>query len=199
MVIFSAGVVGVGAHGKRAALRCQPSVVTLGGPPTIVLDPFPSDGAHGMVAGGRARVVRDGAEVGARALAPPGKRRWDDLDVLSFAAATLFGWIVLPAMLGDPVLRVRPLEPGRLEVSVSAGWPTGPAEHVVDVGADGLVYRHEEGRLVHDLTGHCDFEGTIVATRRRTRARVGGRLVPIGWADVVAAHVLPDPAAHAPQ
>jgi hypothetical protein len=68
---------------------------------------------------------------------------------------------------------------------------------VLHVDAAGRVHRHEEGRLVHELTGHCDFEGVVVATRRRTRARVGGRLVPVHWADVVAAHVLPDPTAHA--
>jgi hypothetical protein len=197
MVIFSLGGASLAAHGKRSALRCQPSVLTLAAPPVIVLDPYPTSGAKGIVADGRARVVGGDAEVDGRPLGPPGRGRWDDLDVLSFAAATLFGWIVLPALLDDPALAVRRLDAGRLDVTVPDGWPAGAERHVLHVDGDGLVRRHDEGHLVHELSGHCDFGGVVVATRRRTRARVAGRLVPMHWADVVAAHVLPEPAAHA--
>src|SRR5947209_7364393 len=193
MVIFSVGGLGLAVHGKSGTLRCQPSVVTLAAPLDVVLDPFPEPGVRGVVSAGRARVVRDGVDVAGGALSrelPPG--RWSDVDVLAYSATTLFGWIVLPVLLDDPAWERRQLEPAdglrRLEVTVSG------QRHVVGVDGDGLVRRHEEGRVVHELSGHCDFEGIVVATPRRTRTRAkpDRRSVPVGWADVVAAHVLPN-------
>src|SRR5947209_16894632 len=152
MVIFSVGGVGLAAHGKSGALRCQPSVVTLGGPLGVVLDPFPEPDSRGVVGDGRARVLRDGEEVaGGPVDGELPRGRWGDVDVLSYAATTLFGWIVLPVLLDDPGVAWRQLEPAdelrRLEATVSG------RRHVVGVDADGLVRRHEEGRVVHELSG----------------------------------------------
>ncbi len=193
MVIFSVGGLGAAVHGVRTGLlRCQPAVVTLAAVPEIVLDPFPSPGSTGVVAGDRARVMRGDVEVAARSvLAPLSRRRWDDLDVLAFAAATLSAWIVLPAMLDDPAVGARELEPAagvrRVEVPTAAG-----GSHVLHVDDRGWVTRHEEDPFVHELSGHCDFGGITVATRRRTRIQRGGRWLPVQWADVVAAHAIPD-------
>ena len=194
MVIFSAGGLGLAVHGRSGTIRCQPSVVTLAAPLDVVLEPFPEAGSRGLVAGGRARIVRDDVDVASGAVGADLPRgRWSDLDVLSYAASTLFGWIVLPVILDGPAVERRELEPSgdlrRVEVVVLG------RRHVVGVDGDGLVRRHEEGHVIHELSGHCDFEGTIVATRRRTLIRTdpawNRRSVPVAWADVVAAHVLP--------
>lgn len=42
--------------------------------------------------------------------------------------------------------------------------------------------------LVHHLTDHCSFGDVVVATRRRSYDRHG---IPVLWADLVAAHLLP--------
>lgn len=105
----------------------------------------------------------------------------DDVEL----AAALWTWVALPLQF--------PLEPGRRQdITVPDGWPAAPGVHTLTVDDDGAVTRHEEGDLVHDLSGHCDFGGVLVATRRRTRRRTHGRHgLPLGWADLVAAHVIP--------
>ncbi|MGH9280215.1 MAG: hypothetical protein ACRD12_19205, partial [Acidimicrobiales bacterium] len=70
---------------------------------------------------------------------------------------------------------------------VPAGWP-GAGRHRLHLDGDGRVYRHDEGNVVHHLSGHCDFGGVELATSRRTRRR--GRDLTVGWGDVVAAHLL---------
>ena len=115
--------------------------------------------------------------------------RWDDLDLLGFAAATRWPWLALPVFLDDPAGVVRNRDTGVREVELPARWPGAGRRHVLHLDAEGRVYRHEEGGLVHQLSGHCDFGGAELATRRRTYRR-GGQTT-LAWADVVAAHVLP--------
>src|SRR5205085_9860445 len=131
--------------GKSGTWRCQPSVVTLAAPFDVVLEPFPEAGSRGVVAHGRARIARDDVDVASGAVvADPPRGRWNHLDVLSYAATTLFGWIVLPVLLDDPAVERRELEPSgdlrRVEV-VALG-----RRHVLAVDGDGLVRRHEDGR-----------------------------------------------------
>jgi hypothetical protein len=206
MVIFSLGGAMMSSRLRGSAVRCRTGFVPLGGPAEVVLDPFPGDGSRGVVGGGRARLLRGDVEVASRELAVgPGsvperggraRARWDDLDVLAFAGTTLWTWVALPLRLDDPNLAVRRHEPTaaegltRVAVTVPEGWPASGIEHVVHVDGEGRVRRHEEGRFVHHLSGHCDFGGVVVPTRRRSRA--GGDRVAVLWADVVAAALLPD-------
>jgi len=149
MIIFSMGGLMLRRHGHANRLRCRPALVAVGAPEIdVTLDPYPDRTGQGVVAGGKVRVVADGVDVASRDLSPsPAPGRWDDLDLLEYAACSLWSW-------------------------VSAGPLT----------------RQEEGDLVHELSDHCDFGGVVVATRRRTRNRHG---VPVAWADLVAAHVIP--------
>lgn len=153
MIIFSMGGLILRRHSKPNRLRCRTALVALGGPLDVTLDPYPERTGQGVVAGGKVRVVADGVDVATRDLvtrnvaAAPAPGRWDDLDLLEYAACSLWAW-------------------------VGAGEAT----------------RQEEGDLVHELSGHCDFGGVTVATRRRTRNRHG---VAVAWADLVAAHSIP--------
>ena len=106
------------------------------------------------------RVTETGTERALRTTPAPG--RWDDVDLLEYAARALWSWIAVPLALED-----------------------GPGVVRDD---EGVVVRYEEGELVHELSGHCDFGGVLVATQRRTRSRHG---VPLEWADLVAAHMIP--------
>ncbi len=159
MAIFSMGGLAIRRHASPNRLRCRPSVVDLDAPElNVVLDPWPDRRGQGVVAAGRARVTETGAERELRGTPAPG--RWDDLDLLEYTAQALWSWIAVPLRDGPGLVR----------------------------DGEGLVVRHEEGGVVHELSRHCDFGGVLVATRRRTRSRRGA---PLAWADLVAAHVIP--------
>jgi hypothetical protein len=186
MVIFSLGGLTLATHRRSAAVRCRTAFVPVpspsGEPPRVVLAPYPDEGLQGIVEGGRARVVRGDDEVGSRALDElgGGARRWDDLDVLIFAATSLWAWVALPLAVAAR------LEPGRsVTVTAEPDWPVLSPAHVLVADEAGRVVRHEEGGSVHRLSGHCDFGGVTVATHRRTLAHG----VAVLWGDVVAAAV----------
>jgi hypothetical protein len=186
MVIFSLGGVTLTTHRRSRAVRCRTAFVPVPGPstdpPRVVLAPFPAEGSQGIVEAGRARVVRGAEEVGSRALNElgGGARRWDDLDVLIFAATSLWAWVALPLVVAER------LEPGRsVAVTAEADWPVLSPTHVLVADGRGRVVRHEEVGAVHRLSGHCDFGGVTVATHRRTHAHG----LAVLWGDVVAAAV----------
>ena len=163
MVIFSMGGLAVRRHASPNRLRCRPSVVNVDSSEIdVVLDPWPVRTGQGVVAAGRVRVTETGMERDLRST--PAAGRWDDVDLLEYAARALWSWVTVP-LLDDP----------------------GPGHRLIR-DADGLVVRHEEGEVIHELSGHCDFGGLVVATRRRTHGRHG---VPLEWADLVAAHMIP--------
>ncbi|MGH9280669.1 MAG: hypothetical protein ACRD12_21575, partial [Acidimicrobiales bacterium] len=156
MVIVSLGGFALQRHLRAGAVRCRPAIVTLDGPPQVTLDPYPGRQGRGIVADGWARLVDgDGAEVAARRLtdAGPAALRWDDLDVLSYTAATVWTWLALPLALDRPELTVVARDGGALEVQVPDGWP-GAGRHLLHIDGDGRVFRHEEGHVVHHLSGH---------------------------------------------
>lgn len=192
MAIFSLGGPMLSAHLRPRAVRCRTGFLVFGGdgPPEVVLEPFPGkeEGTRGVVGGGTARLLRGDVEVVRRELSAVHKGRWDDLDLLAFAATTLWTWVGLPLALDRPEVSTQEREPGVLEVTVPEEWPATGTGHVLHLDGEGRVMRHEERGLVHHLSGHCDFGGVNVATRRRTR---GSRGVTVLWADVVAAAAFP--------
>jgi hypothetical protein len=194
MAIFSLGGPTLSAHLRSRAVRCRTGFFVVGGddPPEVVLDPFPTKepGARGVVSSGVATLFRGDEQVASQPAAPAARRRWDDLDLLAFAATTLWTWIGLPLALDHPGVRVRAREAGVLDVTVPTGWPATGSDHVLHLDGEGHVVRHEERGVVHHLSGHCDFSGVNIATRRRSRSAAG---VPLLWADVVAAVVFPQP------
>jgi hypothetical protein len=147
-----------------------------------VIDPFPERAGRGVVDGGRVRLIgENGIEIASKERSSTGAGgRWGDLELLEFAATALWTWVALPLAFD--------LGPGRHEVTTPPESLATPGVHALTVDADGRVIRHEDGDVVHHLSGQCDFGGVLVATRRRTRSRLGA---PIGWADLVAAHVIP--------
>lgn len=182
MVIFSMGGLTLRRHANPSRLRCRTGLVALGGPHEVVIDPYPARTGKGVVGAGQVRVVADDVDMAARAMSStPGGGRWDDLDLLEYAAASLWTWVALPLLFE--------LEPraGVQEITVPTGWPAISGVHRLTVDESGAVTRHEEGDVVHGLSGHCEFGGALVATRRRTRTRHG---VPVAWADLVAAHMI---------
>lgn len=177
MVIFSLGGLTLQRHLRAGAVRCSTAFVSLGGEREVVLDPFPEKGGRAVVGeDGRARLWRDGVEVPEPGSATgPGRSRlrWTDHQLATFAAKTLWAWLVLPRLV--------------------EGQGEGPHRIGSDrlwVAADGRVTRHEELERgwVHELRDHCQFGDVTVATRRRTVDRHG---IPVLWADVVAGHVIP--------
>lgn len=202
MVIFSEGGLALASRLQPQAVRCLTGFMTPD--PAVTLDRYPEPGGSGVVEGGEARLLVDGQLRGSRPIGESGRRaplRWDELDVLAFAATTLWTWIVLPLVLDDERLDVRELtsEDGglrRLEVRVPEAWPATSAVHVLHVGGGGRIVRHDErlvllGRpleVTHELSTHTDFEGVLLAIHRRSKG-LGG--APVLWSDVVAAHVIP--------
>lgn len=220
LVVFSAGGLAPAWGLRPAALRSVGAMVATASPPRVTLDPFPAAGRRGEVAGGRARIVETagGAEVAAveQLAAPPSTglrpRRWDDLEVLRLAALAVWRDVALPFVLTDPSVGVRELPPRstaagrrhRLEVTFPREWAVGPGPLVVHVDRE-LRIRSQEYRL--DLlgrpvavwetsAGHCDFDGLVVATRRRAYPRVGDGPAPgprLWWVDVLTAMAGPRP------
>jgi hypothetical protein len=205
MVIFSAGGLALASRLQPQAVRCLTGFVPTAEGPAVTFDRYPGPGRSGLVEDGEARLMVDGEVRGSRPLAAAGlarrRARWDDLDVLAFAGTALWTWIVLPLVLDDERIEVRALPADdegrrRLEVSVPAGWPATSGVHVLHIDGEGRIVRHDErvtvlGRQVavsHEVRGHCEFEGVLLAIHRRTRG-LGG--APVLWTDVVAAHVIP--------
>jgi hypothetical protein len=187
MVIFSMGGLELQRHLRGGAVRCRTGLMPIAIPPQVTLDPYPGREGKGVVEDGSARLLdADGAEIARRPVGPgAGGFRWDDLVLLAYTAGALWAWLVLPLALDDPAVTVREVDERRREVE----WPDGGRPHLLHLDGEGRVVRHDDGDLVHELSGHCDFGGAELATVRRSRRRDGHATV--AWADVVAAHVLP--------
>ncbi|MFN2506691.1 MAG: hypothetical protein ABR540_21175 [Acidimicrobiales bacterium] len=189
MAIFSLGGLALASHLRPQAVRCRTAFIATDGSPGVRFDGEPSEPAEPAEPGGG------------------GLGRWDDREVLAFAGASLWSWVGLPFALGHPDVETRELPLGhaegaaegwaRLEVRLPPSWPAGGARHLLDVDPQGRIRRHEERLSVlggsravrHELSGHCEFGGALVATHRATalpRPRI-----PVLWGDIVAAHLLP--------
>jgi hypothetical protein len=178
MVIFSLGGAQLVRRMRSRSVRCRTGFLPLEGPPEVMISPWPAaeEGTRGVVAGGEVRMLAAG---GARA---------GDLQLLGFVAAQLWTWVGLPLALSAPGVEVADRGGGVVDVTVPEGWPVERRSHRLHLDGEGRVVRHQDGPFVHHLSGHCDFGGVTVATRRRTTA---ADRVTVLWGDVVAAAVHP--------
>lgn len=200
MVIFSMGGVMLARQLRPRSLRCRTAFLPVAGvPPRVTISPWPGteEGTRGVVADGQVTMLAaDGSEVASRPLSVVtvgGATRSDDLQLLSYTATTLWTWVGLPVALSSPEVQTVDRGGGIVDVTVPEGWPVNVRRHRLHLDGEGRVVRHEEGRFVHHLSGHCVFGTTdsgdvVIATKRRTT--VGDR-VTVLWADVVAAAVHP--------
>jgi hypothetical protein len=217
-VVFSAGGPALASKLRPFALRSVAVSVPTALPPRAVLDPFPSAGLRGQLEPGVVRIV-DGATGRARAeRAVPGghaglaaRRRWDDLDLLRFAAGAMWTYLALPFVLAWPEVAAREVEPcdeagerwRRLEVTFPEGWPTHCRVQTLHLDAGLRIRRHDYtaeafgpwARAAHYLDRWCDFDGFWVPTRRRVfprRADGHRRAGPLLlWIDVITAFLIP--------
>lgn len=194
MVIFSLGGPLLTRRLRPRAIRCRTAFLPVAGEPSVTISPWPGteEGTRGVVVGGKVRMLAaDGSEAASRPLSDAtsgGTLRADDLELLRFTATNLWTWVGLPLALSSPVVNRVEGGGGVVDVTLPEGWPATSREHRLRLNREGRVVRHEEGRLVHTLTHHCDFGDVNIATRRRTTL---GDRVTLLWADVVAAAVHP--------
>ncbi|HVL27630.1 MAG TPA: hypothetical protein VM390_05750 [Acidimicrobiales bacterium] len=194
MVIFSLGGAQLVRRMRSRSVRCRTGFLPLEGPPEVMISPWPAaeEGTRGVVAGGEVRMLAaGGSEVASgplAALAAAGGARAGDLQLLGFVAAQLWTWVGLPLALSAPGVEVADRGGGVVDVTVPEGWPVERRSHRLHLDGEGRVVRHQDGPFVHHLSGHCDFGGVTVATRRRTTA---ADRVTVLWGDVVAAAVHP--------
>lgn len=200
MVIFSLGGALLARRLRSRSVRCRTAFIPLSGPPQVMISPWPGteERTRGVVANGQVRMVAaDGNEVASRAMPDVADAaviaRADDLELLGFTASTLWKWVGLPLALSSPEVQTVDRGGGIVDVTLPDGWPGAGNRHRLRLDKEGRVVRHEEGRFVHHLSGHCvfgaaEFGEVAVATRRRTTL---GDRVTVLWADVVAAAVHP--------
>jgi len=158
------------------------------------LEPYPSAGRRGVFEGSEVRIESADGRVLSRRSQPRrafGDVRhllwWDALDLLYFFGYATWTYICVPFVLTGPAYELRPAgtweEGGQTWRKLHVRFPSGIHTHC----RDQILYADERGRIVrHDYTpepfgawaksanystGHQDFGGLVVATRRRVYLR----------------------------
>jgi hypothetical protein len=151
----------------------------------VVFEPYPRPGERGVFVGSEAWIEDAAGSVIARTDRPRGLR-WQPVDMLAFAGAALWSYISFPFVLGRPEFAVRELPSRRLEVTVGNGIVTHSGRHVLWIGDDGLIHRHDYtaeamGRFAfaaNVVLEHGRLGDLVLATRRRVTPRLLGRPLP---------------------
>lgn len=160
----------------------------------VTLDPYPSAGQRGVFEGSEVWIESAEGRVLSRRSQPRRAFRdarhllwWDALDLLYFSGYATWTYICVPFVLTDPAYELRPAgtwqEGGQTWRKLHVRFPSGIHTHC----RDQVFYADERGRIVrHDYTaepfgawakaanystGHQDFGGLVVATRRRVHLR----------------------------
>jgi hypothetical protein len=162
--------------------------------PRITLEPFSGAGKRGVLENDTVRIESASGEVLAERAHPRDffrrfrrNLRWDDLDLLYFAAYALWGYLTVPFLLRAPGFEVEEAEPWReggetwrgLRAVFPEGLPAHSREQFYYFGDDGLIRRNDYtaevfgswAKAAHYCWDHRDFSGLIVPTRRKAMPR----------------------------
>jgi len=160
----------------------------------VTLEPYPSAGQRGVFEGSEVRIESADGRVLSRRSQPRSAFRdfrhllwWDSLDLLYFFGYAMWTYICVPFVLTDPAYELRQAgtwqEGGQTWRKLHVRFPPGIHTHC----RDQVFYADERGRIRrHDYTaepfgawaksanystGHQDFGGLVVPTRRRIHLR----------------------------
>lgn len=172
--------------------------------PRAVLAPYPGPGRRGVFEPDSVRIESDSGEVIAERSNPRAafrsfrrNLRWDDLDLLYFAAYALWGYIAAPFVFKRPGFEVEETEPWRedgevwrgLQVHFPEDVPAHSREQRFYFDDRGLIRRNDYtaevfgswAKAAHYCWDHKEYSGLVVPTRRRVmpRRRSGKPLRPI--------------------
>ena len=115
--------------------------------------------------------------------------RWSTVDVAAFAAAALWTYVAVPFLL--PCLDVEEQD-NRLVVRFPSHLRTHSPTQVLHIDEHGLIKRHDYvavdfgrwARATQDVGGYREFDGLMVATRRRVRPSMWPHRPLLVWIDV---------------
>jgi hypothetical protein len=160
----------------------------------VTFEPYPSAGQRGVFEGSEVRIESADGQVLSRRSQPRvafqdfrHRLWWDSLDLLYFAGQAGWTYFCVPFVLTDPAYELRQAgtweEGGQTWRKLHVRFPSGIHTHC----RDQVFYADERGRIRrHDYTaepfgawvraanystGHQDFGGLVVATRRRVHLR----------------------------
>ena len=158
------------------------------------LEPYPSTGQRGVFEGSDVRIESADGHVLSRRSEPRrafGDVRhllwWDDLDLLYFFGYAMWTYICVPFVLTDPAYELREdgtwQEGGEIWRKLHVRFPPDIHTHCRDqvfyVDERGRIRRHDYtaepfgawAKSANYSTGHQDFGGLVVPTRRRIYLR----------------------------
>ena len=185
---------GTGFRMKLLKVPIRTTITVRRGGQHVTLGPYPSTGRRGVFEGSEVRIESaDGRVLSSRSQPRLAFRdfrhlfRWDALDLLYFAGYAMWTYLCVPFVLTDPAYELRPAgtwqEGGQTWRKLHVRFPSGIHTH----SRDQVLYADERGRIVrhdytaepfgagakaaHYSTGHQDFGGLVVPTRRRVHPR----------------------------
>ena len=160
----------------------------------VTLEPYPVPGQRGVFEGSEVRIESADGQVLSRRSQPRAAFRdfrhalwWDSLDLLYFAGQAGWTYFSVPFVLTDPAYELEDAgtwqEGGeiwrRLKVRFPPDIHTHCRQQVFYADDRGLIRRHDYtaepfgawAKAANYSTGHRDFGGLMVATRRRVHLR----------------------------
>ena len=120
---------------------------------------------------------------------------WSTCDIAAFAATALWTYVVLPFLLPDFDVEE---DDDRLIVRIPPQFRTHCQKQILHIDDRGLIRRHDYtardfGRWAHasqDVGDYREFDGLMIATRRRVRPSLWPHRPLLVWIDVRSAAVV---------
>ena len=130
------------------------------------------------------------------AIPHPSRLRWSTADIAAFAATALWTYVSLPFRLPDLDVEERGR---RLIVRFPPGLRTHSPTQVLHIDERGLISRHDYTALdfgrwakaSHAVGAYREFDGLMVATRRRVHPRWWPHRPLLVWIDVHSCEAVP--------